>query len=85
MKNIRSGPHQPEADAVFAGITKGKSVAMEHDRFMGLAMVAVVQHLVDTRLADSLTRSELGSRRPLGSPGVAASLAAVLRRREDAA
>src|SRR5258708_7683827 len=85
MKNVRSRAYQPEADAVFTRLAKGKSITMEHYGLMGFTMVAVVDYFVDPGLANGFTCAKQWSCRTICAPGVAPSLSAVLGRRQNAA
>ena len=52
LEDVRRGADQFEADAVTTGIAFGEAVAGDHNGFMGGAMIAFVQDLVDARLSN---------------------------------
>ncbi|HLY98092.1 MAG TPA: hypothetical protein VKT33_03400 [Candidatus Angelobacter sp.] len=58
VKNIRRSANEPKAHLVLTGIANGKRSVVQHNRFMGLAMLGVVDYLINAGLAYGITSAE---------------------------
>ena len=55
VKNVWCGADEPKAYLVLTGIANGKRSIVQHDRFMGLAVLLVVDDLIYAGLAHGLS------------------------------
>lgn len=51
LEDVGCGAYEPETHLVFAGFAIGEVLAADHYDFMHFAMIAVVNDLIDSRLA----------------------------------
>lgn len=57
LKNVGSSTNQAEANFLFAGFTIGEILSADHNHLVSLAVIAMMNHFVDTRPTNNFTRA----------------------------